>query len=1020
MSRRKYAVFLALLMFLVSAFSHPVTALGREGVNTDEVHIDVEKAPAEEKAKHSDVIPELSETIEDEANSDESEKIQVEEDKTTEVAPDIPKTEEEEGQADHSEDAPEATSEPNGIAPTAAVATAIYLDGSNGDDAEYGLTKETAVKTFPRAKAIATEQPSIARIYITNTVPIEGDISQTGTEAILIREPDFKGVLLRVDKGADATLSNILVDGNIQSVDVKGSLVEVKGNLTITEGTSLQNNQMGRRSYRSVGGGIRIEGGNVTMTGGDILNNSATLGGGVYLRSGAKFSMSGGAIRYNRTVTGPYMDAPNDAGAGGGVCMVDGATFKMSGSARIQGNTSDEIGGGVSVGNTEVSFGSNIFEMTGGTIEGNVSRATGGGIFVQAAYGSLESYAKITAGSIINNKMLGTGTTNYAFGGGGIYVNGYVSNNFSNGKLYLENVVVTGNNAIEQGGGLAACPISDTRIYLTSGGAIYENTAASNRDDLYILSGLLGWRSHGGHPEYKISKTMLGGQAYEWRHVADGREAELDELSGTLTGEGNTVHLYAGGSADAQTNALAQVFITGNTSRTRGGGIGSNGTVIIGIPSETVDIPVQKEWHEPEGTSPDRPERIEVELWYKVAGSNEEERYMGFESIVPDADGNWKITFEGLPKYDPDGNIYDYRVKERPVAGYESQVTGDQENGYTITNSIPMEIEIPVEKVWVDDDNHDGARPESITVKLFANGVDTDKRLVLNEDNNWSGAFENLPMHEAGEEILYTIEEVSVEGYQSEITGDATTGFTITNTRKVEKITIEGSKTWKDHDNQDGKRPETIRIRLLADGKEVAQKEVSGPEWSWKFEDLDRFNAEGAEIVYTITEDVVEDYSTVVDGYDVTNNHTPGKTSVQVTKSWSDHNNQDGLRPESVTIRLLADGEATGYELTLTAENHWTGTFEDLDVYKDGKKIVYSVEEVPVDGYESSITGEASTGFTVTNIKKPDIPVKPKKPWTRLPKTGVLSSYLNLYGGLLFVAGSALFGIRRKRENLKK
>ncbi|NLN98472.1 MAG: hypothetical protein GX127_08870 [Eubacteriaceae bacterium] len=231
---RKYAVFLALLMLLVSAVPHPVAALGRDGANTEEVHIDVDKAPAEKKNQHSEVIPEISETIKDEANSDKSEKTQVEENKTNEVEPDISETAEKNGQTEHSGDAQEATSEPNGIAPSAAVATAIYLDGSNGDDADYGLTKETAVKTFTRAKAIATEQPSIIRIYITNTVPIEGDISLTGTQAVLIREPDFKGVLLRVDKGADATLSNILIDGNIQSVDVKGSLIEVKGSLTIT------------------------------------------------------------------------------------------------------------------------------------------------------------------------------------------------------------------------------------------------------------------------------------------------------------------------------------------------------------------------------------------------------------------------------------------------------------------------------------------------------------------------------------------------------------------------------------------------------------------------------------------------------------------------------------------------------------------------------------------------------------------------------------------------------------------
>ncbi len=58
----------------------------------------------------------------------------------------------------------------------------------------------------------------------------------------------------------------------------------------------------------------------------------------------------------------------------------------------------------------------------------------------------------------------------------------------------------------------------------------------------------------------------------------------------------------------------------------------------------------------------------------------------------------------------------------------------------------------------------------------------------------------------------------------------------------------------------------------------------------------------GEEIVYTITEDTVEDYTTEVKGYDVTNHHTPGKTSVTITKHWDDANNQDGIRPASIEV----------------------------------------------------------------------------------------------------------------------
>ena len=94
----------------------------------------------------------------------------------------------------------------------------------------------------------------------------------------------------------------------------------------------------------------------------------------------------------------------------------------------------------------------------------------------------------------------------------------------------------------------------------------------------------------------------------------------------------------------------------------------------------------------------------------------------------------------------------------------------------------------------------------------------------------------------------------------------------------------------------------------------------------------------------------------------MTNTHNPGKVSVTVTKAWADGNNQDGLRPDKVTVKLLANGKETGETLVLNKANNWTGTFTDLDEKASGEVIEYTVEEVEVEGYETAVTGNAKEG----------------------------------------------------------
>lgn len=293
------------------------------------------------------------------------------------------------------------------------------------------------------------------------------------------------------------------------------------------------------------------------------------------------------------------------------------------------------------------------------------------------------------------------------------------------------------------------------------------------------------------------------------------------------------------------------------------------------------------------------------------------------------------------------------------------------------TNNLSR-ISIAVTKNWQDNSDQDGIRPDEITVMLLANGEETGRILALNEENNWVGGFTDLDEYKDGKKIVYTIRENPVDGYETAISGDAQSGFIVTNTHIPQTIHVSGSKIWDDENDQDGNRPDSITIRLYANGVEVSSRAVTAEDhWAWSFDNLKK-NENGDEIQYTISEDAIAGYSTSYDGYNVTNSYTPGKTSITVTKNWQDNQDQYGKRPNEITVLLLADGVETGKTLVLNDKNMWMGSFSDLDEFKSGQKIAYTVKEVPVNGYISAISGDAETGFTITNTYNPTIDYPPK------------------------------------------
>ena len=375
---------------------------------------------------------------------------------------------------------------------------------------------------------------------------------------------------------------------------------------------------------------------------------------------------------------------------------------------------------------------------------------------------------------------------------------------------------------------------------------------------------------------------------------------------------------------------------------------------------ETVTISGKKIWDDAGNQDDKRPTSITVKL---LADGKE----VSSKIVSSNGTNEWNYSFTDMPKYKA-GEEIRYSVAEETVAGYTTEYPV---GSYNIVNSYtPGKTSVTFTKIWDDGDNRDGKRPEKIIVTLLADGAEKASAAVTPDENGvWKHTFKDLPEYSNGKKIVYTVVEVTeIPGYNTEVTGNAEDGFIITNSHTPEKIEkIAGSKTWVDNDNEDGMRPKSITINLLADGVKVASQVVTAEDgWTWSFENLDKYS-QGKEIVYTISENPVAGYTTRVDGYNVTNTHTPEKTVVSGSKTWDDADNQDNKRPESITINLLANGKKVASKV-VTAKNGWKWSFTNLPKYENGRRIVYTITEEAVEGYTAKVDG-----YDVTNSYDPEM-----------------------------------------------
>lgn len=384
---------------------------------------------------------------------------------------------------------------------------------------------------------------------------------------------------------------------------------------------------------------------------------------------------------------------------------------------------------------------------------------------------------------------------------------------------------------------------------------------------------------------------------------------------------------------------------------------------------ETVTVTVDKVWDDSENQDGLRPDTIHIKL---VSNGIAKDAYL-------DADSNWHLEFEGLPKYRDHGILNEYSVQEVDVDGYTSTVTTEDGYAFTIKNDhVPAVIDIPITEEWIDDNNRDGLRPDSHTV-ILTDGTDTIEEMVLDKDNGYGIILKDMPKYKDGVEIDYQIKDFEVDGYTTDIVkSDEAPAFNITNTHIPEATTITVTEEWHDHDDYDKIRPEKVTLTLTGSDGNVYEKTVTKDTWTTAFSDLPK-NSKGEQIIYTLAQEGIKGYNTTItnnhtDTITVINEHEPVKT-ITVTVTWNDENNKDNIRPDKVTVKL-ADG-TTAISTKEIKNDSWKYILENVSVFNENDKASYTITQDAVNGYTTEI--KASDDGNTIEIINTHIPVVPPK-----------------------------------------
>ena len=388
----------------------------------------------------------------------------------------------------------------------------------------------------------------------------------------------------------------------------------------------------------------------------------------------------------------------------------------------------------------------------------------------------------------------------------------------------------------------------------------------------------------------------------------------------------------------------------------------------------TTMVRVRKVWSD--SNYGNRPEKVTFHL-LRNAKELTDQQY----TVEVDSSSSWTHTWTDLPRYDENGERYNYTVDEETTrklkdGSYRVSITKrPYQDGaeYTVLNvREPDAISAKVTKNWNDNSDNDGKRPHKLTFHVWGTseqpkdptdltrGYEDKTEQMIVQDVNVSGdqqswVFEGLPkLNIYGEPYAYTVTEENVDGYTTsgcaaDETGTAGTeskgcvfkptdsstdkekDFHVTNTHTPETTTLNVTKQWDDDSDSDNGRPNSLTIWVLSS---IWNGKNDQPLPGWP---------------------TPQNNSMCSDPQDTKAKNPVGVSCAVLTK--------DNAKNAVTTTEASSDGAketagSSGSDTTNVASNEWAYAFTNLPKYYKGKEIHYSVTEEAVNGYKPvSLTG---------------------------------------------------------------
>lgn len=484
--------------------------------------------------------------------------------------------------------------------------------------------------------------------YVTSSVPNDDGLGTTETTTqhvvsgfgaiVAASEGGSVQQVISVEDGGTLNLSGGMIT-TPRTLGNNGHVIISRGTVNITGGYVTNGNGGGW------GGGLCVTGANAkfNMTGGVIAANMAASGGGVYADNSATLNLSGGVISGNATYKKACDDVDNPNNGYGGGVFTKNADVTINGTANITNNRVDSYittkynngllgGGGIACTNSgkltmtggsvtanySYEAGGGIyagfhnqpitFSMTGGTIAGNESaNAEGGGLRISSGTtGFIEATSASSKVYITNNKTMTGSTADRGgdWGGGGVFVQTY-------GELNLRAALVTNNEAGGWGGGIGACPTGKTIVTHTNGSAIYSNidhgehfsAGGNDKNEDSQPKYITDTFKTAGHQDFFLVRNkdgadktiavvlgkMLGGGSAGWQGTCDGEKITIDPNGGAEAKYMFGLEAHPSDQAIKDAKEAATTIISGNYSYTHGGGIMTNGDLVVGKVDEPLN-----------------------------------------------------------------------------------------------------------------------------------------------------------------------------------------------------------------------------------------------------------------------------------------------------------------------------------------------------------------------------------------------------------------------------------------------